>query len=259
MSTVARHIKKRRSELAMTQDSLAEQLFVTRQTVSNWETGRSQPDIDTLVRIAEVLQTDASALIYGPAQKPNRKGALRGLCIAGGITLLLGLTYIIGMPFARKLAGTYYTIGPVLLLQGLVLPLFLFFLPWTVLQGLWTFGLLTPIRQTGKLPYWVTLGLFLLFLLPSVLLAMQEMFDFVQVWKHLQDPILYPYVGNVRFLPDFLGQFAYGFMWGWRRIALLSCSFLFGIALWLTKPRIMSRQTQRGEGGDRPRSPATEV
>ena len=38
---------------------------MTRQTISNWETGKSQPDIETLVTLGEVLGTDANELIYG--------------------------------------------------------------------------------------------------------------------------------------------------------------------------------------------------
>lgn len=251
MSAVARHIKKRRSELGMTQDSLAEKLFVTRQTVSNWETGRSQPDIDTLVRIAEVLKTDASALIYGPSQEPNRKDVLRGLWISGGITLLLGLAYMIGMPVARKIAGTYFIMAPVILLQGLVLPFVLFWFSWTVLQALWGLGVLKPIRKTGKLPYFITLALFLLFLVPVIVIVTEGMIDFVQMWKHLHNPTFYPeVVSKARILPEFLYQYAFGFLWGWRRIVLLLCSFLFGLAFWLTKPRNNPKESVGSDTGD---------
>lgn len=150
MSTVARHIKKQRIQKGMTQDSLAGQLFVTRQTVSNWETGRSQPDIDNLVRIAEVLQTDVSVLIYGPTQKPNQEGALRGLCISEGITLLLGLFYMIGMPIARDVSRRLFMLTPYLLLQTIIAPILLFMLGWTLLQGLFTAGLLKPLSKGRK-------------------------------------------------------------------------------------------------------------
>jgi len=52
---------------------LAEALHVTRQTVSNYETGKSQPDIDTIVRLAEALQADPNTLIYGIPTPPERK------------------------------------------------------------------------------------------------------------------------------------------------------------------------------------------
>ena len=47
-------LKKLRSEKHMTQQEVAEKLCVTRQAVSNWETGKTQPDFDMLRSIAEI-------------------------------------------------------------------------------------------------------------------------------------------------------------------------------------------------------------
>lgn len=49
----------------MTQEELAAKIYTTRQTVSNYEKGRSEPDLETIKRIAEALETDASILLYG--------------------------------------------------------------------------------------------------------------------------------------------------------------------------------------------------
>lgn len=42
MNVVSNSIKKLREEKGMTQDELAEKLNVTRQAVSNWETGKTR-------------------------------------------------------------------------------------------------------------------------------------------------------------------------------------------------------------------------
>ena len=68
MASVAKHIRRLRAEQHMTQEDLAEKLFVTRQTVSAWETGKAQPDLETLERIAVVLGVEVTELIYGPPQ-----------------------------------------------------------------------------------------------------------------------------------------------------------------------------------------------
>lgn len=47
MNEVANSIKKLRQDKQLSQEQLAEQLHVTRQAVSNWETGKTQPDVDT--------------------------------------------------------------------------------------------------------------------------------------------------------------------------------------------------------------------
>ncbi len=62
---VGKNIKKIRTELNMTQEELAEKISVTRQAVSNWETEKTQPDIETLEQISEVLGVTIEELIYG--------------------------------------------------------------------------------------------------------------------------------------------------------------------------------------------------
>lgn len=57
---------KLRKDNNLTQDELAEKLYISRQTVSNWENGRTYPDIETLILISnkfyisldDLLKTD---------------------------------------------------------------------------------------------------------------------------------------------------------------------------------------------------------
>lgn len=44
-----KQIKKHRSAMELSQEQLAEKLYVTRQTISNWETGKNYPDIHSLI------------------------------------------------------------------------------------------------------------------------------------------------------------------------------------------------------------------
>ena len=55
MHNIGERIRSLRKENALTQDELAAQLHVTRQTVSNYENGKSEPDLDMPVRIADAL------------------------------------------------------------------------------------------------------------------------------------------------------------------------------------------------------------
>ena len=66
---VGKNIKKVREEKGITQEQLAERLNVTRQAVSNWENEKTQPDIETLDRIALALDVDIERLIYGKERK----------------------------------------------------------------------------------------------------------------------------------------------------------------------------------------------
>lgn len=65
MNKVNTTIKRLRQEKGINQEQLAEQLHVTRQAVSNWETGKTQPDIETLTQIAAYFDVSVERLIYG--------------------------------------------------------------------------------------------------------------------------------------------------------------------------------------------------
>ena len=65
MNSIAYNIKALRRERGLTQEQFAQALHVTRQTVSAWERGLSQPDLETLEKIAQVLETDISRVLYG--------------------------------------------------------------------------------------------------------------------------------------------------------------------------------------------------
>lgn len=54
-----------RKENNMSQEKLAECIGVTRQTVSNWETGEAQPTLDKVKKLAELFEISIDALTYG--------------------------------------------------------------------------------------------------------------------------------------------------------------------------------------------------
>lgn len=57
------NLKEIREEKGLTQDQLAKQVNVVRQTVSKWERGLSMPDVDLLMKIAEVLDCTVGRLL----------------------------------------------------------------------------------------------------------------------------------------------------------------------------------------------------
>lgn len=58
---------RRRRACGLTQEELAHRLFVTRQAVSRWETGATEPGIDMLKLIARELDTPITELLDMPA------------------------------------------------------------------------------------------------------------------------------------------------------------------------------------------------
>ena len=56
-------IKKYRKERSLSQDALAEKVYVSRQTISNWENDKSYPDVNSLVLLSEVFEISLDQLI----------------------------------------------------------------------------------------------------------------------------------------------------------------------------------------------------
>ena len=63
-SAVGERLRTARERSGLTQEALAEQLHVTRQTISNWEGGKSLPDIESLKALAAALNVSIEQLIY---------------------------------------------------------------------------------------------------------------------------------------------------------------------------------------------------
>lgn len=95
MTNIGKNIKLARQRKNMTQDELAEKLFVTRQTVSNYELGRTQPDVEMLLAIANALDTDMEALIYGPRRVESAGSGKRLLVQMVLLLVLTGISQVL--------------------------------------------------------------------------------------------------------------------------------------------------------------------
>ena len=82
-------IKKYRTEMNISQEELAEKIYVTRQSISNWENGKTYPDIHSLLLLSslfgislEDLGEDTIAVLYpklGNFAEQYNKMAFRNL------------------------------------------------------------------------------------------------------------------------------------------------------------------------------------
>lgn len=61
--SLGENMKKRREALKLSQEYVAAQLGVSRQAVSKWETGQSEPTASNLIRLAQVLETTLTELV----------------------------------------------------------------------------------------------------------------------------------------------------------------------------------------------------
>ena len=62
---LGKQIKIHRQDAQMTQEELADRVYVSRQTVSNWENDKSYPDVNSMVLLSEVFQISLDKLIKG--------------------------------------------------------------------------------------------------------------------------------------------------------------------------------------------------
>ena len=66
---LGQQLKAHRKELGISQDELAEKIFVSRQSISNWENNTTYPDIHTLLLLAETFGVSLDELIKGDVEE----------------------------------------------------------------------------------------------------------------------------------------------------------------------------------------------
>ena len=65
-------IRRYRSERGMSQDDLAGRIFVSRQTISNWENDRTYPDVQNLLLLSDLFDVTIDQLIKGDLDTMNK-------------------------------------------------------------------------------------------------------------------------------------------------------------------------------------------
>ena len=113
-------------EANMTQEALAEMLGVSRQTISNWENGRSYPDIASIIVLSDVYNITLDSLLKGDDEiikhlkestdtvKSNKR-VVTSLIVFGFILLFLCVLGII-----YRLVPRGPLVGMILLIAGFI-------------------------------------------------------------------------------------------------------------------------------------------
>ncbi len=69
---VAKRIREERERAGISQEELARQIFVSRQTVSNWETGKTCPDVQSLLLMSNLFGVSVDSLVRGDAETMSK-------------------------------------------------------------------------------------------------------------------------------------------------------------------------------------------
>lgn len=62
---ISQVIKDKRKELGFNQEELADKIFVSKKTISNWETGKTTPDLESILRLSDLFNLSLDELIKG--------------------------------------------------------------------------------------------------------------------------------------------------------------------------------------------------
>jgi len=100
-------IRDERNKLSLSQDELAEKVYVSRQTISSWENGKTYPDIHSLILLSQVFDMTIDNLIKGDLEimeqkieqcdisKMNRYAWLMAIGLTATV-ILLPLSWLMG-------------------------------------------------------------------------------------------------------------------------------------------------------------------
>ena len=105
-----------RKEKGLTQEELAELLYVSRTAVSKWESGRGYPNIESLKEISKFFDVSIDDLLSGEkllsiAEKEN-KSNIRGMCdLLYGIVDLLSFILVALPLYPNTIDGFVYSVN----------------------------------------------------------------------------------------------------------------------------------------------------
>ena len=69
---ISEKLKEARQKIGMTQDQIAEKIMVSRVTVSNWENGKSLPDIVSLISLSDLYGISLDELVKGDSKMTEK-------------------------------------------------------------------------------------------------------------------------------------------------------------------------------------------
>ena len=102
---IEKKLKYVRMQAGLTQEQVAEKIMVSRQTVSNWENGKSLPDIVSIMSLSDLYQISIDELLKGDKRMKEKmekdaniaKANKRVILTTAIITLVVGIIYSISI------------------------------------------------------------------------------------------------------------------------------------------------------------------
>lgn len=100
---LARQLKAKREEHGLSQDEVAKAIFVSRQTVSNWENDKTYPDVQSLLLLSQLFGVSIDELIKGDAvamQQAIEEDSRKMRLLSIGMLAFSGLAFLFLLVFS---------------------------------------------------------------------------------------------------------------------------------------------------------------
>ena len=120
-------LKSKRTQLGWTQEQLASQLGVARQTVANWEKGKTYPDIGSILKLSDLYNVSLDELLKEDSQMKHH--IERTAAVSGKLWDNLFITAVLLLPVSMLLSHAHWTTAGI---AAELLGLFLLLLVLTV-------------------------------------------------------------------------------------------------------------------------------
>ena len=86
---LARQLKAKREERGFSQDEVSKAIFVSRQTISNWENDKTYPDVQSLLLLSQLFEVSIDELVRGDVVAMQRAIAEDSRILLAGLLLAL--------------------------------------------------------------------------------------------------------------------------------------------------------------------------
>lgn len=86
---LARQLKAKREERGLSQDEVSKAIFVSRQTVSNWENDKTYPDVQSLLLLSQLFEVSIDELVRGDVVAMQQAIAEDSRILLAGLLLAL--------------------------------------------------------------------------------------------------------------------------------------------------------------------------
>lgn len=122
--TVSRNIKGIRETLGMPQETLAQKMGVTKKVVAELESGRQQPGLEDIARIAGALGVGAEDIIYGgnKQQKLQRKKRWAAFIVFGALMVAMIAATFPLYDYLFDIRDKYFAVWPSYVYMGVWRP-----------------------------------------------------------------------------------------------------------------------------------------